>query len=87
MTVKGLINASAIGNTLVHEHILVDFIGANNYNPTRWNDDEVIRKVLPYLTEVKKAGCDTLVDCTPNYLGRDVLLRGLRQQVPTFARF
>lgn len=74
MTVKGLINASAIGNTLIHEHILVDFIGASNYNPTRWNDDDVIKKVLPYLTDVRKAGCETLVDCTPNYLGRDVML-------------
>jgi phosphotriesterase-related protein len=63
-----------MGNTLVHEHILVDFIGASNYSPTRWNDEEVVKKVLPYLIEVRNAGCDTLVDCTPNYLGRDVLL-------------
>lgn len=74
MTVKGPINSRNMGNTLIHEHILVDFIGAIQYNPARWNDEEVIKKVLPYLTEVKKAGCNTLVDCTPNYLGRDVLL-------------
>lgn len=74
MTVKGPIDAGLIGNTLIHEHILVDFIGAANYDPTRWNDEEVIQKVLPYLTAVKDAGCNTLVDCTPNYLGRDVIL-------------
>jgi phosphotriesterase-related protein len=74
MTVRGLIDSGDLGNTLIHEHILVDFIGASQYDPTRWNDDEVIRKVLPYLKELKDAGCQSLVDCTPNYLGRDVLL-------------
>jgi phosphotriesterase-related protein len=38
-------------------------------------------KVLPYLEEVKKAGCKTIVDCTPNFLGRDVqLLQRLSKQ-------
>ena len=74
MTVKGLIDASIAGTTLIHEHILVDFVGASQYDPTAWNHDDVIKKVLPYLKEVKSAGCQTLVDCTPNYLGRDVLL-------------
>jgi len=74
MTVKGPINPRVMGTTLIHEHILVDFSGAAGYDPTRWNDDDVIKKVLPYLIEVREAGCDTLIDCTPNYLGRDVLL-------------
>jgi phosphotriesterase-related protein len=30
--------------------------------------------VLPYLQRVRAAGCDTLVECTPAYLGRDVRL-------------
>ncbi|MDH4092040.1 MAG: phosphotriesterase [Cyclobacteriaceae bacterium] len=74
MTVKGFIDGGALGNTLIHEHILVDFIGAAQYNRNRWNQTDVIQKVLPYLKEVKEAGCSTLVDCTPNYLGRDVQL-------------
>ena len=74
MTVTGLIESSAMRYTLPHEHILVDFIGAEEVNPPRWDRDEVIKKVLPYLQEVKNAGCQTLVDCTPNYLGRDVML-------------
>jgi len=74
MTVTGYIDAEDLGNTLIHEHILVDFIGAAQYDPSRWNDEEVINKVLPYLKEIKVAGCRTLIDCTPNYLGRDVLL-------------
>ena len=74
MTVTGLIDASAMRNTLAHEHILVDFIGAEEVNPPRWDREEVIKKVLPYLEEAKQSGCHTLVDCTPNYLGRDVVL-------------
>lgn len=74
MTVRGVIDAVAMRNTLVHEHILVDFIGAEEVNPPRWDREKVIRKVLPYLEEARNAGCHTLVDCTPNYLGRDVAL-------------
>lgn len=74
MTVTGLIESSAMHNTLAHEHILVDFIGAEEINPPRWDREEVIQKVLPYLEEAKLAGCHTFIDCTPNYLGRDVVL-------------
>lgn len=82
MTVTGMIDPSAMKQTLVHEHILVDFIGAEEVNPPRWDRDAVMQKVLPYLQEVKSAGCNTLVDCTPNYLGRDVaLLKQLSERV------
>jgi phosphotriesterase-related protein len=74
MSVTGPISADELGTTLIHEHILVDFIGAAQYNPQRWNDDDVVKKVLPFLKEVRNAGCKTIVDCTPNFLGRDVLL-------------
>jgi phosphotriesterase-related protein len=71
ITVTGEIPASAIGKTLHHEHILVDFIGADSTGYHRWNKDEVIEKVLPYLLEIKNLGYKTLVECTPAYLGRD----------------
>lgn len=74
MTVRGPVDATSIGNTLVHEHLLVDFIGAKLINNERWNKDEVMDKVLPFLDEIKLAGCKTFIDCTPNYLGRDVVL-------------
>ena len=63
-----------IGLTLVHEHMLVDFIGADSVSPDRYNRDEVIAKVLPYLMEVKKYGVKTIFDCTPSYLAKDPLL-------------
>jgi phosphotriesterase-related protein len=74
MTVTGPIDADKLGTALIHEHILVDFIGAALYDPQRWNDDDVVKKVLPYLKEVRNAGCKSIVDCTPNFLGRDVSL-------------
>lgn len=74
MTVTGPISAASLGTTLIHEHILVDFIGARKIDPSRWSHDAVIGKVLPYLKEASAAGCSTLVDCTPCYLGRDVVL-------------
>jgi phosphotriesterase-related protein len=71
MTVKGPIFPDQLGTTLIHEHFLVDFIGADRINPNRWNRDAVVRKVLPYLTEAKKAGVKSVFDCTPALLGRD----------------
>lgn len=71
ITVSGKIPASEIGKTLHHEHILVDFIGADSTGYDRWDKNEVVEKVLPYLLEIKKLGYKTIVDCTPAYLGRD----------------
>lgn len=74
MSVRGPLKPEEIGQTLIHEHFLVDFVGAAAYDPNKWNDDDVIKKLQPYLEEVKKLGCKTIVECTPNYLGRDVQL-------------
>jgi phosphotriesterase-related protein len=74
MTVNGPIHPEQMGWTLIHEHILVDFIGAANIDPNRWHHQSVISKMLPRLLELKKLRCNCFVDCTPNYLGRDVRL-------------
>ena len=71
ITVTGEIPVSSVGKTLHHEHLLVDFIGADSTGYHRWNKDSVVEKVLPYLLEIKKMGYKTLVECTPAYLGRD----------------
>ena len=74
ITVLGEIPADALGKTLVHEHMLVDFIGADKISYDRWNRDQVEQKVLPYLFEAKQAGIKSIFDCTPAFLGRDVIL-------------
>jgi phosphotriesterase-related protein len=81
MTVLGPVPASALGITLSHEHILVDFIGADSTGYHRWDRGEVINKVMPFLTEIKEYKVSSLMECTPAYLGRDpLLLKTLSQQ-------
>src|SRR5688572_22735862 len=72
MSVLGPVNPEDLGITLIHEHIMADFIGAAKTGPHRYDPEAVIKKALPYLTQLKKAGCNTFIDCTPVYLGRDV---------------
>jgi len=63
-----------MGLTLIHEHILVDFVGADKISSDRWDRAKVIAKMLPYLHNLKRLGVATLVECTPSYLGKDPLL-------------
>lgn len=74
MTIQGEIPASQLGTTLIHEHVLVDFIGADRISASRWDRAEVVAKVLPYLREARERGLKTLLECTPAFLGRDPLL-------------
>lgn len=73
-TVCGDLPPSALGLTLVHEHVLVDFIGADRVSPSRYDADEVFRIVLPHLKQAASLGTRTVFECTPNFLGRDVNL-------------
>jgi phosphotriesterase-related protein len=73
-SVRGPLDAAALGTTLVHEHVLVDFGGAALASRSRYDADEVFRVVLPHLEELRRRGCQTLFECTPAYLGRDPLL-------------
>lgn len=74
MTVNGSIPASQMGFTLSHEHVLVDFIGADKIQAGRYNAEDAFHRALPFLQEAIENGCKTLVECTPGYLGRDVRL-------------
>jgi phosphotriesterase-related protein len=74
MTVSGPVAAAMLGTTLVHEHVLVDFAGADRVSRDRYDADEVFRVVLPHLRALRQAGASTMVECTPAFLGRDALL-------------
>jgi phosphotriesterase-related protein len=74
MTVNGPIPANQMGITLTHEHILVDFIGADSISEKRWDKPKVAEIALPFLRKIKELGCQTFIECTPAYLGRDPLL-------------
>lgn len=56
---------------LVHEHVLVDFIGAQGVSRSRYEQQDVVRAAKPKLDAIVKLGCRRLLECTPNYLGRD----------------
>jgi len=61
-------------SVLVHEHVLVDFVGADQIRQGRYNRDDVFRIARPKLEEVRRFGCRRLLECTPNFLGRDPAL-------------
>jgi phosphotriesterase-related protein len=73
-TVRGPMGASEMGSALPHEHVLVDFAGAEKVSRSRYDADEAFRVILPHLQDLKKRGCRTFFECTPAYLGRDPLL-------------
>jgi len=73
-TANGKIPAKQMSVTLVHEHVLVDFIGADKISSNRYDQDEAFTIILPHLKSLYQKGCRTLIECTPQYLGRDVSL-------------
>jgi predicted metal-dependent phosphotriesterase family hydrolase len=80
-TVLGPIPASSLGFTLPHEHVMVDFIGAQKTNRSRWDPNEVVAVMRPYLMAAKQRGVRGFVDCTPAYLARDPrVLKKLAQE-------
>jgi len=60
------------GAILVHEHVLVDFGGAET--PGQYDPEEVFRIARPKLEEIYRLGCRRLLECTPHYLGRNARL-------------
>jgi phosphotriesterase-related protein len=74
ISVRGPVPDTNTGFILAHEHIIVDFIGADLVSTSRYKREEVFRTALPRLMSVKQLGCKTIIDCTPAYLGRDVTL-------------
>ncbi|WP_395276507.1 phosphotriesterase [Halalkalibaculum sp. DA384] len=80
MTVTGAVPAREMGMTLVHEHILSRF-GPPPEEPGRYDRAQVLREVVPYLDYIKSLGCQTIVDCTAAYFGRNVaLLEAISEQ-------
>jgi phosphotriesterase-related protein len=73
-TVRGPVDATDLGTTLVHEHVLVDFVGAREVGRHRYDAEDALRVVLPHLLALKERGARTLVECTPEWLGRDPAL-------------
>jgi phosphotriesterase-related protein len=77
-TVRGPIAVAELGRVLPHEHVLVDFVGADRIADSRYDADEVFRVALPHLQRARELGVRTVFECTPDFLGRNPqLLRRL----------
>ena len=80
-TVLGPIPASKLGVTLPHEHVMCDFIGAEHTDRHRWEVEAVVKRMRPFLAQLKERGVTGFIDCTPAYIGRDPrVLRRLAQE-------
>lgn len=80
VTVTGAIDTRPDGIFLPHEHLLLDFIGADQVDPGRYDADEAFEIILPHLKRARQCGVSVLAECTPAYLARDPqLLRRLSQ--------
>lgn len=69
-TVLGALPASEMGTTLIHEHVFLDWSGADSIRPEEWDEEHAFQAILPYLEAAKAKGVNTLLECTPAYLGR-----------------
>ena len=80
MTVTGPLDGATVGSVLPHEHVLVDFVGAEQAGPDRYDAEIAFKTILPHLERAKKLGLALMAECTPAYLGRDPkLLRRLSE--------
>jgi phosphotriesterase-related protein len=69
-TVSGRISPDSMGLTLIHEHVFLDWTSADSIQPQQWNVEEAFSIILPYLKEARQMGVETILECTPAYLGR-----------------
>jgi len=70
-TVLGPIPALKLGVTLPHEHVMCDFIGAEHTDQHRWEVESVVKRMRPFLAQLKERRVTGFIDCTPTYIGRD----------------
>ena len=73
-TVRGPISPESLGFALPHEHVMCDFIGAAETGPQRWDPDEVVAVMQPYLQRIRDLGVRGFVDCSPAFIARDPLV-------------
>jgi len=70
-TVTGPIPVSKMGVTLPHEHLLFNTAMIDSIGMTHYSRDSVLRRMLPFLEELKQFKVQTFIDGTPEFMGRD----------------
>jgi phosphotriesterase-related protein len=71
-TVRGPIDVTSMGTTLMHEHVFVRNEEIQRNYPDGWDEQERINDAVDKLTALRQRGCDTIVDPTVLGLGRDI---------------
>jgi phosphotriesterase-related protein len=71
-TVRGPIDVTSLGTTLMHEHVFVRSEEIQRNYPEGWDEQERIDDAVDKLTALRQRGCDTIVDPTVLGLGRDI---------------
>jgi phosphotriesterase-related protein len=69
-TVRGPIEGSALGTTLMHEHVFVLNREIMENYPGYWDEEHRVEDAVAKLNQLKEAGVDTIVDPTVIGLGR-----------------
>ncbi|TAK35091.1 MAG: hypothetical protein EPO21_07405 [Chloroflexota bacterium] len=74
-TANGPISASALGATLMHEHLVMALAGwdSDTSAPVRTTED-LVQRCVDRIEELKAGGFSSLLDPLPNDLGRDIEL-------------
>lgn len=73
MTVNGPVKPEELGACLHHEHIVSRF-GEDPEASPKYDYDQALTQVVPYLKYMKELGCKSIMCCTTKYFGRDVKL-------------
>jgi phosphotriesterase-related protein len=82
-TVRGPVDAAALGPTLMHEHVFIRTPEIEMNWPTDWDRGAAVAEATVRLTELAEAGIGTIVDLTVPGLGRDVApILEVAEQVP-----
>jgi phosphotriesterase-related protein len=71
-TVLGPVDASRLGVTLSHEHVLVGMGQDNHHYPWRFDWEATRANAIRELSEARAGGVSTIIDLTTPDLGRDV---------------
>ena len=74
MTVTGKAVADTLNTILTHEHVVTNFIGADSIRPAPLKKEKALKVLKPYINRATQNGITTLFECTPAFIGRDVLL-------------
>jgi phosphotriesterase-related protein len=71
-TVRGPVDADALGSTLMHEHVFVLNEEVRQNYPAAWDEDERVEDAIAKLNALAARGYQTIADPTVIGLGRDI---------------